>query len=55
MHVKTTIWRNVQFLVEVGYDARPTGQKMKYVAGKAFQHTGNVWENVKKLTINGVS
>lgn len=55
MHVKATIRRNLQFLVEAGYVANPTGQKVKYVAGKAFQRTGNVWDNVKRLTVDGVS
>lgn len=52
MHVKATIRRNMQFLVEAGFIASPTGQKMKYVADKVFQRTGNVWENVKRMSIN---
>lgn len=55
MHVKATIRRNVQFLIEAGYFAGPTGQKMEYVPGKAFQRTGRVWDNVKRLSVNGVS
>ncbi|EYE90159.1 uncharacterized protein EURHEDRAFT_382218 [Aspergillus ruber CBS 135680] len=55
MHVKATIRRNVQFLVDAGYVANQTGQKMKYVAEKAFQRTENVWNDVKRLTVNGVS
>ncbi|KAH8432008.1 uncharacterized protein LDX57_009655 [Aspergillus melleus] len=51
-HVKATIRRNVQFLVEAGFIASPTGKKMKYVAEKVFQRSGNVWENVKTM-VNG--
>lgn len=51
MHVKATIRRNVQFLVEAGYIAGPTGQKMKYMANRVFQRTWNAWENVKRLSI----
>ncbi|CAG8126482.1 unnamed protein product [Penicillium olsonii] len=50
-HVKATIRRNVQFLVEAGFIASPTGKKMKYMADKVFKRSGNVWENVKRLTI----
>lgn len=50
-HVKATIRRNVQFLVEAGFIASPTGQKMKYMADKVFKRSGNVWENVKRMTI----
>ncbi|PYH89482.1 hypothetical protein BO71DRAFT_465073 [Aspergillus ellipticus CBS 707.79] len=51
-HVKATIRRNVQFLVEAGFIASPTGRKMRYVAEKVFQRSGNVWENVKGM-VNG--
>ena len=50
-HVKATIRRNVQFLVEAGFIASPTGKKMKYMADKVFKRSGNVWENVKRMTI----
>ena len=48
-HVKATIRRNVQFLVEAGFIASPTGKKMQYMAEKVFQRSGNVWENVKGM------
>jgi amino acid adenylation domain-containing protein/thioester reductase-like protein len=51
-HVKATIRRNVQFLVEAGFIASPTGKKMKYMADKVFKRSGNVWENVKRMTIS---
>ncbi|KAJ9487561.1 hypothetical protein VN97_g5749 [Penicillium thymicola] len=51
-HVKATIRRNVQFLVEVGFIASPTGNKLKYMGEKVFQRSGKVWENVKR-TIHG--
>jgi hypothetical protein len=43
----------VQFLVEAGFIASPSGKKMKYMAEKVFQRSGNVWENVKRMTIQG--
>ncbi|KAF9890566.1 hypothetical protein FE257_005697 [Aspergillus nanangensis] len=52
MHVKATVRRNVQFLVEAGFIASPTGKKMKYMADKVFKRSGNVWENVKGM-VNG--
>lgn len=52
-HVKATVRRNVQFLVEAGFIASPSGKKMKYMAEKVFQRSGNVWENVKRMTIQG--
>ncbi|PWY88912.1 hypothetical protein BO70DRAFT_330553 [Aspergillus heteromorphus CBS 117.55] len=48
-HVKATIRRNVQFLVEAGFIASPTGKKVRYVAEKVFRRSGNVWEGVKGM------
>ncbi|RAH79137.1 hypothetical protein BO86DRAFT_436606 [Aspergillus japonicus CBS 114.51] len=53
-HVKATVRRNVQFLVDAGFIASPTGKKMRYMAEKVFQRSGNVWENVKGM-VNGLA
>ncbi|PYH42447.1 amino acid adenylation [Aspergillus saccharolyticus JOP 1030-1] len=53
-HVKATVRRNVQFLVEAGFLASPTGKKMRYMAEKVFQRSGDVWENVKGM-VNGLA
>ena len=53
MHVKGTVRRNVQFLVEAGFIANTTGEKGKYVSDKVFRRTGNVLDDVPKLS-NGV-
>lgn len=53
MHVKGTVRRNVQFLVEAGFIANTTGKRGKYVSDKVFRRTGNVLDDVPKLS-NGV-
>ncbi|KAJ5894898.1 hypothetical protein N7495_006589 [Penicillium taxi] len=48
-HVKATIRKNIQFLVEAGFIANPSGKKMEYRADRVFQRSGNVWKNAKRM------
>lgn len=52
-HVKAAIRRNIQFLVETGFMASPSGKKSKDDMERVFQRTGNVWDNVKEM-VNGL-
>lgn len=49
MHVRATVRRNAQFLVETGFIADPTGQKVKYASDKVFRRTGHLLDNVPRL------